>query len=483
MAILDIFTILFKSDTQDAKEGVQELDNKIDQLDSSVKDADRAFDKLDDSIDATRTATTELTTETDEHIQRLKEWAKTIALIAVGAFIKQSVDAADQLGEFTDSIDGNIETLSAWGDAVKLSGGDMASFQSTVSSLSADFTALAVKGKSKVKPFFDELGISMLDANGKARDVMEVLPEIAGAFEGMSKADSLAFGKKMGLDGGTVRLLQNGRKELESMLDKMKKLGVITREQADVSADFNDAIDLTLLAFRSVALDIAELVLPALTSVMNAIQEIVIFFQEHQGFAIGFFTTAAAIIIGAFLPAIVGATVAVGGFIVAMLAATWPFILLATVIGLAYDEFENWSKGAPSLLGDVLGDFNAFKDGVTDVFTEITDIAKAMWDALLSPVDTLGKVGEAIANAFELPDMGELMDKATMAFAQTASPMSGIGNSAVIGGATSNNSVTVGKVEVHTQATDADGISKAINGSMSRHLRQAMANSDDGVDR
>lgn len=47
--------------------------------------------------------------------------------------------------------------------------------------------------------------------------------------------------------------------------------------------------------------------------------------------------------------------------------------------------------------------------------------------------------------------------------------------------ASKNTTVTVGKVEVKTAATDAEGISKAIGGSMQAQMRQAANNFDDGV--
>jgi hypothetical protein len=43
--------------------------------------------------------------------------------------------------------------------------------------------------------------------------------------------------------------------------------------------------------------------------------------------------------------------------------------------------------------------------------------------------------------------------------------------------------VAIEKVEVHTQATDAEGISKAIGGGLKTELRQVTAQHDDGVDR
>ncbi len=46
-----------------------------------------------------------------------------------------------------------------------------------------------------------------------------------------------------------------------------------------------------------------------------------------------------------------------------------------------------------------------------------------------------------------------------------------------------NQTVTVGKVEVHTQATDAEGMARAAGGALSSQLRRTTAQYDDGVDR
>jgi RNA-binding protein YlmH len=43
------------------------------------------------------------------------------------------------------------------------------------------------------------------------------------------------------------------------------------------------------------------------------------------------------------------------------------------------------------------------------------------------------------------------------------------------------NNVTIQKVEVNTQATDAKGISQGIGDHLSKSMRQATANTDDGV--
>lgn len=68
----------------------------------------------------------------------------------------------------------------------------------------------------------------------------------------------------------------------------------------------------------------------------------------------------------------------------------------------------------------------------------------------------------------------------------TNNPMAAQTPASVAAGSRTNTrstSVQVGKVEVHTQATDADGMAKAAGGALSSQLRRTTAHYDDGVDR
>ena len=68
----------------------------------------------------------------------------------------------------------------------------------------------------------------------------------------------------------------------------------------------------------------------------------------------------------------------------------------------------------------------------------------------------------------------------------TTSPLAAQTPASVAAGnrtSTRSTSVQVGKVEVHTQATDADGMAKAAGGALSSQLRRTTAHYDDGVDR
>jgi len=51
------------------------------------------------------------------------------------------------------------------------------------------------------------------------------------------------------------------------------------------------------------------------------------------------------------------------------------------------------------------------------------------------------------------------------------------------GGSAGGNSVSIGKIDVHTQATDADGIAQALNGSIQHHIGDVFAQNNDAIDR
>lgn len=55
-------------------------------------------------------------------------------------------------------------------------------------------------------------------------------------------------------------------------------------------------------------------------------------------------------------------------------------------------------------------------------------------------------------------------------------------NNGAKGGGNRTNTVTVGKVEVHTKATDAQGMAKAAGGALTDQLRRTTSQFDDGVD-
>lgn len=555
-SVLETFLILFESNADEVDRGNQHAKQSTDRLNDTLRTTDKLSNVAGESFtEMIRSAAGALT-----------------AALSVGAIVSGVFAAAtrnDNLNDFTERLDLNIETVSAWGDAVALNGGTAEGFQQTLDGLTEAVNTFAVKGASRVAPFFKELGVDMVDAQGNARDVMDLLPELADAFEGLTKQESSGLGKKIGLDQGTILLLQQGRREVDAQIARQKELGVVTKEAAEIAANFNDAQDDTAKVFRSLFTVIGTSVLPVFTSILRGVQSVGAFLTKHSDFMVGLLIALGAAVAFYALPPMIS-------FAAATIAAFAPFILLglavaaaAAAFALLYDDVMNYIDGNDSLIGQIL---NAFPM-IGDVIDWLVDVVVGLWDAVSWVFESILSILEislegwklffgliydgvasfvqssgvmqhvigAITGAFS--DMGSaigmvwdyLGDKvnafielirtmigfvkstAGMISGTLASIKSGLGidvttnvkkspvgleegrsslalaATSPIGAQTSNSlsnsaktsnrstSVQVGKVEVHTQATDAQGIAGAIGDGLGTQIKQTAGQFDDGV--
>lgn len=161
----------------------------------------------------------------------------------------------------------------------------------------------------------------------------------------------------------------------------------------------------------------------------------------------------------------------------------------------AFEQFKSdVSAGIDALIGRFPGLREAV-GGITDIFTAAGDTVTAVWEAIIAVIDAaVASVMDginAVAGAFEKAkaafglgggdSTGLSAGKDALGAASSAALGSQTSNSITANGGGKNTQVTVGKVEVNTAATDAEGISKAIGGSIQSQMRQAASNYDDGV--
>lgn len=452
-SVLETFYYLFKSDASDVKKGADEAEKHVKNLKERLTDTDAVSKKLGHSfLDMAKQAGEAL-----------------VAIFAVGQAIHGVINAeedADKLGLLAKRIGENVTNLDAWGHAVKAAGGDAESFNQSLTLLAANMAMVDVKGTSRVKPFFDEIHVQMLDGVGKVRKALDVLPEIAQAFEKMTPQASEGFGRKMGLDEGTIQLLQKGRKAVEELVLEQKKARLVTEEDTRVAREYNEALDEQELAARGLALSIGAEVMPVLTDLFH-------FFRDNKEMIENFFIGIAAVVTAYYIPAMTRAAIAG-----ALAVAPWlPLIAILAALGAAFalvaDDVDHFLKGQPSALGYVVKWWNDLLGAIKDVIAALA--GGAQW---LN--NKLGLTGLADANVHH-----------SVALAQghinTAA-------SSPIGSQTSNSitnsssrqthkttHVSVGEVVVNTQATNADEMAAHASGALTKELRQVVNDSDDGV--
>ncbi len=480
MAIIDSFIYEFLADTDGLVEGEKKADKQTKKLGASIDKVDKQADNLGAGFsNIIATAAGALTA--------------FLSFSALTTGITATADYADALAKTSDRLGENINELGAWQEIVKKSGGDVGGFTSSLGMLNEKIGEIAVKGTSEILPFLQKLGISIKDNNGELKSTLDLLPEIADSFESLSRGESAGIGKRLGLDEGTILLLQQGRVAVEEQIRKQKELFTITREQAAVFEKFNDTVDDTSTAFRGLFVNIGADILPILGYLLERVQGVVGFFKENKDFTVGLFIALGAAISAYALPAIIR-------FGIASAIAFAPFYIIGGIVaGLAvgfallYDDITSFLEGGSSAFEKFLNFLGLTEEGVENVREAfkglgniLSDTFKNLVSLILNPLKYLRELLSLISKVTGINSVYEgakdLLGLGNQELQALSSTPLNNGSVSTSSNATStNNNVRVDNITIQTQATDSEQISKTIGNSLSEQLNNVTNNFDDNI--
>jgi hypothetical protein len=305
----------------------------------------------------------------------LKFFAILGGSVAIKNFAKNAMETSAALGLLSKNLGMGVETVSAWSNAAELAGGTVEGLQGTLDMLSKAQTELMLTGQSGLIPFFSALGISMADANGKARPVTDLLADMAGRFAGMDRTTANNMGRMMGIDQGTMNLLLRGRREVELMVKAQKEYNAVTKKQADDSARIRQSIVASRQSFEAFGRELLVSVMPTIEKVFAAFEDVGTWMRDNKDFVEGFLIAVAA---GLGAIALAAAPVNKTAIVVAGLAAAFAAL---------YDDYKVWSRGGESLFdwsnfvkGIDLAKFaaRAFKDMLGELFYRVFALGGAL---------------------------------------------------------------------------------------------------------
>ena len=499
--ILETFGIVFDSDASEVTAGAAQAEAATDSLGDAIEDVDNSTAGLGDSfLDLIGSAQGAL-----------------LSILGAGALTAGIINAAqmtDEIGKFSETLDLNVDDVHAWSEAVVRSGGDAGGFQSSVKSLTERLADFSLTGGGPAAEVFKKLGINAKDANGNIKEAFDILPELAEVFQDLSKSESAGLGQRLGLDQGTILLLQQGKTAVEDLVDRQKQLGVVTQEDYLIAAKFNDQWADIKQVFQSIFVTAGTTILPVFTDLLSYAETAIFFLKDNQNIIEGFFIGIAGVITATYGPAIAAAAAAT-------ITAAAPFVAIgAAVLGagiafaLIYDDIKNFIEGNKSLIGQIIKDYpiigkiiDALVESVKahiqvvgnlvgfigDVFTEPKKAILELWGLmkeffafLESKLPSLNiEVPSGLSNLLGFGE-GANVRAAGRAFNTIDSnPLNGATSNSIINSKREVNrstSVNVGEVNVNTQATDAEGIAEGAATALSSEMQKLANDSDDGVD-
>lgn len=494
MNILETLWILIKTNSADVKKGEQET--KL------------ATDKLGQSLTATQKVSKDLSESFSEIASRLSEVILTfVSLDKTIESLKSAGEMSENLFFLSKQLGVNTQDIESWGNAVAKNGGTVQGFQSTLTGLTNSLNHFRNFGGGPLATTI--IGRLRLPLNANT-NAISLLRELANKFQNQSHSVNMELGQQIGLDPGTIMLLEQGNKEIDKLLLKQKELGLRTQQDDKIARQFADSwMDLSSAAsYFSVQLD--TLVLPYLKEFIDWVTKGVIWLTKHKDVAAG-----AAIGLGVGLVgALIVAIAAFGEFIVPLVIIGALLAGLPVLVGLlvaAYDHLKTRTKELSKEISDLwdkaktktenaFAPIIKFRDHVhalRDAF--IKDLGQGIlhtWDAIthaiMSAVNAIVKGINDIEGAYnkvknflhhdhETKVKANVITSAKTAV-QTTSNIPLVRQSSlnpVLANKTMG--ITIGDITINTQATDAQAISVNFTQSLQSELRRALGNFDDGI--
>lgn len=351
------------------------------------KQATQTLDKVTQSATNSEKAIKNIGKTSKKSANEIQNFKKTLGKVHKGllsffalatgsnAFVKLASDTAKanvELDNLSKNIGMSGDKLMKWGHMAQMAGGNSQAMTSTLSTLSQSITRLTVMGDTTLVPFFNALGVSLLDNNGKARDLDKIMLDLADSFGKMERTKAYGLAKSMGFDDDTINTLMLGRAEMQEMLDIQKNLYKSSEQEIKASRELTKAKGLLSAQYESLKLKIGNALVPILTKMVKLVSGFVEFLNAHEYQVRNVFIGIASVIGMILLPMLVKAGLAMLAFASPILAVISAVTALGVAFGLLYDDYATWAKGGKSLF-----DWGKFKQYIDDSSFSVDNLKKS----------------------------------------------------------------------------------------------------------
>jgi muramidase (phage lysozyme) len=182
----------------------------------------------------------------------------------------QSITTSDAaVGRLAHNLGISTEGLSAWEGAAERVGGSAAGIDGSMQSLTGEFQNFVLTGQSSVIPYFRALNVSISDNKGHMRDIGDIYLDLADKFSHMDPQRANAFGRALGMDQGTINLLEQGRAGVAKLLEEQRKLGVVSEKDAENAQRLQKNFADLRQAFTSVGRTIVNELTPGIIELLK----------------------------------------------------------------------------------------------------------------------------------------------------------------------------------------------------------------------
>ena len=298
----------------------------------------------------------------------------------------------------------SAESIQALGGALKRFGGDTSSAVNAIKTINQHLHD-AKFGEGALMDIAKKYGV-VISKGATAEQTILNLAKQMGRYDRQTR---IAIASQLGLDEAMQLAFADGGKELEQLIQKQKRLNIVSPEDSKIAQAFSYALLDLQDVFGALMRDFARVILPAFSKLLNIMTDFIDFLRRHKIFVVAFFA--------GILIALTPILLTLGKMAVASTIAFAPFYAIGAIIAsvaLIFEDLLYYFQGYESVTGKLVKQFpllGVFIEPLRPVVLSIYDIFKNIYQLLKEPSwDNLTKVfksaGKAIYNLIELPLKG-----------------------------------------------------------------------------
>ena len=369
-------TSKFAAQADKAEKKNQALEKSLDKTEKASKQAGKANEELAKKYHSS----IEQTAKFGQAIAKVTKELTGFFAVIIGStgLFKLANDAAHanmEVSKLSGQLGMATASITDWQNAAGAFGGSAQGMTASLTGIKQAMNGLVMFGDASMLPYFNALGVSVVDDAGKVRKLDDVMLDLADSFQKMPKEQAYTIGKKMGFDDGTINALISGRKELQEILDIQKRMYHSDGEAIVRSRELTKQQAILSAHWQSMKQLVGDALTPILLTLIKVVNSFFEFLQRHEKVIKAVFQTAAIVIGMLLIPTLLSA----GRALLAFIAPFTPLIRLMGALGIAinpviaavtalagafvllYDDYDTWAKGGKSLF-----DWSSFSAGIKD---------------------------------------------------------------------------------------------------------------------
>ncbi len=328
----------------------------------------------------------------------------------VAGWVTSVSQSIDPLVQFSRETGVAIETVQSLGYAASVNGSSVDALQASLGEMTKRVGEFVSTGEGEAKDVAERLGLQFKDMNGQVKNSDVIFRELADKLHGMSQAEKFSVLDKMGIDRSMVQLLSMTGEEISSLQNKAEALGVVTQDQADQFAAYNDSLTTLGKGFDGIKFQVAVGFVPVLKDLVDGFTDFLIANKDliKNGLAhLGEIIFSVMGMIRRFLP-IIGLITT--GFVAWKIAAIGLRTVLATIFSpvvlitaaiiavvLVIDDLLTAMEGGQSVIADF------FKDnwGI-DIVPALKEAKASLMAFINYAIGVFKPLADAIASMFRM---------------------------------------------------------------------------------